>query len=422
MTMLRSILRLAAAVAALAAPFANAGGPLSVCNGAGLKYSPPTVTLDYDGGGTLGSRTKAQADAIVTNSIAMWTNVGTANITLTRGADLPGDVTTANVNTYYSNFSDGLNPVIYDTDGSIIDMLLGAGQRNNVLGFAGSAYFTAPTCRYAEGRAVINGFIGVSDTTMTVVLTHEIGHLIGLDHTQLDSSQGLASSNYPLMYPIAYRSVATLHEDDAAAISDLYQDSTFNSVYGTLTGSFTNGAAQVPGANIWAQETGTGRVYSNVSGYLGDGTGAFRLVLPAGTYTLRAEAIDSGFTGGSSVGPYSEGFPTDPSFQPPLYSGSTPMAPLTLGNATPTTFSIVPGCAATAVFRFDGTGSIGGDFGGTSSFTLSVSRSGTGSGTGTSTPAGIKCGATRSAQYATGTVGALPGPPTRGSGLTRRRG
>jgi len=111
-------------------------------------------------------------------------------------------VTTANYSTYFSAFTDGINPVIYDSDGSIIDTLLGTGASNSVLGFAGSAYFLAPTCQYAEGRAVINGKMPVSDATMSVVVAHEIGHLIGLDHTQLDSSQGLASGAYPLMYPL----------------------------------------------------------------------------------------------------------------------------------------------------------------------------------------------------------------------------
>ncbi len=102
-------------------------------------------------------------------------------------------------------------------------------------------------------------------------------------------------------------------------MSALYPAATLSTVYGTLTGNFTlaNGVTQVPGANIWAQD-GTGKVYSNVYGYLGDLTGAFRLLLPAGTYTLHAEAIDTAFTGGSSVGPYSE-TSGDVSFQAPLY-------------------------------------------------------------------------------------------------------
>jgi hypothetical protein len=343
---------------------AHAGGPLGTCYGSPVKY-PGTgaVTLRYDLGG-LGSRSKAAADALVTNAISFWTNVPTSTVTLARGADLPVDVTTANVNTYYGRWSDGINPVIYDTNGSIIDMILGTGASNQVLGFAGSAWSdNGAACQYVEGQAVINGKIAVSDATMTTVLAHEIGHLIGMDHTQLDGSQSLASSNYPLMYPIAYRSLLSLHEDDTAAVTALYPDSNVGSVYGEVSGTFTTVAGTpVRGANIFAQ--GTGGTYSIVSDYREQNTGYFRMLLPPGTYTLRAEAIDTSFTGGSSVGPYSEDW-TQPSFQPPLYaSGGTasvapsgPMPTVTLG----TQVTITAGCAATATFHTNGTGNVGGN-------------------------------------------------------------
>jgi hypothetical protein len=357
-------LRIAFAAFACAAGAAHAAGPLGVCNNAPLKYAAPsTVRLNFDGGGTLGSRSKAQADAIVTAAMAKWTNVATATVSLTRSTDLPVDVTAANYSTYLNSMSDGINPVIYDTDGSIVDTLLGVGASNSVLGFAGSGWFGSPTCRYAEGRAVINGKIGVSDATMTNVLAHELGHLIGLDHTQLDSTQGLAGSNYPLMYPIAYRTLATLHEDDVASVSALYPDTTVAATYGTLNGTFTlaNGTTAVRGANIWARDETTGRTFSMVSDYLAQNNGAFKMLLPPGSYTLHAEAIASDFNGGSSVGPHSDTYPTDPSFQSPLYVNGTPMAPLTMGNASPTRVTIVAGCSATVLFRFDGNGTVSGN-------------------------------------------------------------
>jgi hypothetical protein len=227
------VLSLAAASAAYAGgPYACTYAPPPTSTGASAgvahAYSPAGVVLNYDQG-TLGTRTNAQAAALVDQSIALWTNVGTASVTLSRGADLGSDVTTANYLGLFNNFSDGLNPVIFDTDGSIVDTELGVGQKSHILGFAGSAYYYAPTCRYAEGRAVINGYIAVSDQTFVTTIAHEIGHLIGMDHTQLDNAQGLSSSNYPLMYPIAYRSLASLHEDDAAAVSAIYPDATLNS-------------------------------------------------------------------------------------------------------------------------------------------------------------------------------------------------
>jgi hypothetical protein len=377
--MKRLSLKIAAALAA-AAPFAAlAGGPLASCldTHGPIKYSGAgTITLRYDAAtptGALGAgRTKAQADAIVNNAIALWNNVPTATVTLSRGTDLPVDVTSANYTTYYGNYNDGINPVIYDTNGTIIDTDLGVGASNSILGFAGSAWggSTGVNCRYFEGEAIINGKISVTDAVLTNVVAHEVGHLIGLDHTQLDSSQGLASSNYPLMYPVAYRSLYSLHEDDAAAVSAIYPDTTVTTTYGELTGTLlTAGGTPVQGANVVAQGTGgTVGVFSSVSDYREEGSGYFRFLLPPGTYNLRAEAIDPSFDGGSSVGPHSEDW-TRPSFQPPLYAvGGTsvaaptgPMATVTLGGGTPTAITITAGCAGTATFRLNGTGLVGGN-------------------------------------------------------------
>jgi hypothetical protein len=354
----------------LTAP-AYAGGPWAVYGGVPTKYpGAGTVTLNYDQG-ALGSRTKAQADALVTEAVSLWTNVATATVTLARGSDLPVDVTTANYLTYLGGANssvnnDGLSPVVYDTDGSIIDIFFGAGAKSSVLGFAGSSWYAVGTYReYSEGRAVINGFVAVDDTTLKVVMAHEIGHMIGLDHTQLDNTQGLNSafpSNYPLMYPIAYRDYVSLHEDEIAAVSALYPDVSVASVYGQLTGNFTQAnGTPINGANLWVQETSTGKLYSIVSDYLKQNTGYFKLLLPPGTYTLHAEAIQTSFSGASSVGPYAKVYPTDASFQPPLYVGGVAMAPVTLGGGSPIPIVIVAGCSAAATFRFDGTGSVGGN-------------------------------------------------------------
>src|SRR5258705_4228458 len=142
---------------------------------------------------------------------------------------------------------------------------------------------------------------------MGVVLAREVGHLIGMDHTQLDSAQGLPSSNYPLMYPIAYRSVLSLHEDDTAAVTALYPINVAAS-YGTLTGTFiTAGLVPILGANIFAQ--GAAGVFRNVSHYLKTNTGGFKMLLKPGTYTLKTETIHMSFDIGSRVGPYSEDSP-----------------------------------------------------------------------------------------------------------------
>ncbi|HUR60318.1 MAG TPA: hypothetical protein VM029_21525, partial [Opitutaceae bacterium] len=66
--------RAALAILAFAAATAHAGGPLAICGSGAVKYpGTGTVNLNHDGGGALGSRSKAQADAIVVAAASKWT-------------------------------------------------------------------------------------------------------------------------------------------------------------------------------------------------------------------------------------------------------------------------------------------------------------------------------------------------------------
>ncbi|MEO8134085.1 MAG: matrixin family metalloprotease, partial [Betaproteobacteria bacterium] len=350
---------LALLVAAGLAAHARAGGPLVVLNHQPVVYVNfgTSLSLNLDQG-TLGARSNAQAVTLVQNAIALWNGVNTSTMRLSIGTQLSTDYTAVNYAGILNNSSDGVNPVLFDTDGSIIDDVFGAGAKNSILGFAGSNYFTVgPNAgHFSEGIAVLNGHLNVTDATMTIVLAHELGHYFGLDHAQLDDTQGLASNNYVLMYPIAFRTLVSLHEDDAAAATALYPSAGATASYGHLTGTFTTaGNAAILGANIWAKESVSGKVYSTVSDYLQNFTGAFDLSLPPGTYTLHAESIQGGFTGGSSVGPYAE-TGADVSFLPPH-----PIAPVALGGGTGQPIVMVAGCVATATFRLDGTGTVGGN-------------------------------------------------------------
>ena len=344
--------------AGLASP-ARGGGPLVVVNHQPVVYANggTSLTLNLDRG-PLGTRTNAQAAALVQSAIALWNGVSTSTLRLLIGTQLGADYTAANYLNVYQNVTDGVNPVFFDSDGSIIDSVFGVGAKNDILGFAGSSYFTAGPMagHFAEGSAVLNGYLSVSDATLTTVLAHEFGHFFGLDHSQLDNSQGLAPSNYALMYPIAYRTLMSLHEDDAAAVTSLYPAASVATTYGRLTGTFTTaGGTPILGANIWARESSTGKVYSVVSDFLLQSSGYFDLYLPAGSYTLHAESIQSTFNGGSGVGPYAE-TSGDVSFQSPH-----PIAPIALGGGAGESIVITAGCVATATFRFDGTGGIGGN-------------------------------------------------------------
>ena len=400
----RRMLRTVAAAAMLVAAGigqVQGGGPLELFNHQPVVYpgGGASLVLNLDQG-PFGTRTNAQAVALVQNAIALWNGVDTSTARLSIGDPLATDYTGANYKGVLQKFSDGLNPVIFDSDGSITDALFGAGSKSYVLGFAGSNYTTAgPSAgTFREGQAVLNGYLAVPDDRWTVVFAHEIGHFMGLDHSQLDASQGLATDNYVLMYPIAYRLLPSLHEDDAAAVTSLYPAPNLAAAYGELAGTFTTATGTpIRGANLWVKESTTGKVYSVVSDFLMQGTGYFHLYLPSGRYNLYAESIDPRFTGGSGVGPYAN-TSTDVSFQPPH-----PIAPVALGGGSPLSISIAPGCAETATFRLDGSGSAGGHCV-APMYLLSVTRSGDGAGTVTSAPAGITCGEDCGESYAAGIV------------------
>jgi hypothetical protein len=339
---------------------ANAGGVFFPCpNGTPMKFAGAgSVALNYDRG-NFGSRGNAQIAAIIDNARALWNNVGTSTVTISRGPDLALDVST------WADFAapqgyTGLFPVFLDSTGAIIENLFGAGASNSVMSYTNidGGYSDSEPCQTIRGYILLNGkasdVLGASDTALTVTVAREIGVLIGVGRTQLDTSQGLDYGKFPVMYPHTSRATADLHEDDIASVSALYPDASVNRTYGTVIGRFVlPDGTPVLGANLWTRNEATGALFSVVSDYLAQGDGAFKLLLPPGTYRLRAEAIDYDFWSVDHVGPHSM-LRDSPSFQPPLYSGTTPMAPVTHSVQ----LNVVAGCSMDVTFRMDGSGGV----------------------------------------------------------------
>ena len=363
---------------------AHASGPLILEGPTGntpVRYQNPNIVLNFDIdvlAATLND-TNAESDELVQNAFDLWNAVttdpdlGLSTIRLTQGVDINISGTSVDVDdTNYATFipagsgapiptDDGQNPVIYDADGAIIDIFFGIGQSDNIGGFAASSFFIGGSA-YIEGFAVINGrdLPRLDQLQMTLIVAHEIGHFMGLDHTLVDIEEDLfatacttkAPIQYPLMYPVICRNDQSLHQDDIISVSTLYPSADISQQFGQITGKFlqVNNSA-ILGANIWVQNTITMEVYSVVSDYLTSGTGFFSLYLPPGDYTLHANSIDPTFNGGSGVGPYSQDS-SDISFQAPLAPaaisvnyggdmvGSTKILTVTTGEATNVTFKL----------------------------------------------------------------------------------
>jgi len=371
---------------------ANAAGPLFLEGPTGktpVKYQNPNIVLNFDTDALVVTApptgTNAGSDQLVLDALKLWndvtTNMGLSTINLTQGDDTNINGSIVDVDdTNYTAFipagngapiptGDGQNPIIYDANGDIINLFFG-GQSDLIGGFATSIFFVGGSA-FIEGFAVINGSLlpGLDQTKTSLIVAHEIGHFIGLDHSLLDVEEDLtqdsngvlltacitkAPDQYPLMYPVVCRDTISLHQDDITSVATLYPSATINQQMGQITGNFiqndTNGNTAILGANIWVQSTTPpNEVYSVVSDYLTNGTGFFSLYLPPGDYTLHANSINSTFNDSSSVGPYSTNA-TDVSFQPPL----NPAISITYNNPMS---SVIAGEATNVTFKLDGTGS-----------------------------------------------------------------
>jgi hypothetical protein len=211
-----------------------------------------------DPGNLSASVNHAAADALVAAAASVW-NVPTASLVLARGGALDEHVSGANTflsssglifpaDIQSSNYAAKQIAVIYDSDGSITDLLLGNGASDPTSclqnGVTESVDSIAPAGRIQHAILVLNGRCTGADAEKQTQLQYQLmrafGRVLGLGWSQTNDNVFTGSPqatfnqamHWPVMHPIdiicgpyTYKCMPqpfTLRPDDLSALAQLY--------------------------------------------------------------------------------------------------------------------------------------------------------------------------------------------------------
>jgi len=166
----------------------------------------------------------ATTQAAVGNALAAWTNVPTASIVLRTG---PATVPARSI---VSGVCDGVNTIQFDDPFSEVNDMVGCAGVLAIGGFCSSGEQQTVNGtimrRIIEGDVTMNNRVGscFGATNTAEILTHEIGHTIGLAHSSNNFSEPNPVLRDATMFFVAHFDGrgASVHSDDVAGVSALY--------------------------------------------------------------------------------------------------------------------------------------------------------------------------------------------------------
>ena len=262
------------------------------------------------------------------------TDVSTAIINASYKGTVGEDIDETNYGSYISAEM-GPTVIIFDEDGDITAALVGEQNRQVVVGLSQPLLSDSSGLHIVKGFAMFNGLLqsnGVlspdQDTAnelFKATILHELGHLLNLDHSQVNFDIAQAcerngiceNGNYiPTMYPeLLTPTQGELARDDKVTLSWIYPTAAFEQDFCTITGEIFDASGQpLKGVNVLAHRVGEGDTMAMVdarafvSGVLypgchGDSRYYLHGIVPGKQYQVTYEPIGSQFTGASDFEP-----------------------------------------------------------------------------------------------------------------------
>ena len=256
---------------------------------------------------------------LVLDSLAVWQNVKTTylsyNIKEYLDENINYDVLSDSQSSHYesiipalnsSNFTtnneDGKHEIVFDEDGKIFENIFGV-DSTSVLG-AAIPFSDATTGEILDGVVFINTSIGLEEGVLQAAIVHELGHFIGIAHSNIVDSY-LTDDLLPTMYYTKFPNDDSLGKDlaidDIGVLSSLYPANNINTELGCIEGKVQSSTGEgVFGASVVLLNIKTNEAMGGLSGYItgNAGKGEFGIYgVQPGTYVLYVYAINSSTSG-----------------------------------------------------------------------------------------------------------------------------